>query len=546
MIDPLSRLSVKYGTDKFGPHDYTPKYHYLLSHLRDVPLRMMEIGVGGYNDPNVGGASLQVWRDYFRAGTIVGIDIEKKTLDLGPRISVEQGSQVDDLFLKKMIAQHGPFDIILDDGSHENSHVVESYKLLFEMLRPGGFYIVEDVQTAFFPQYGGSLELTAPNSVRFFADLMTALVEDRPEAQDIAKIWRFHNIVAIQKTGGAAIEQPEVECTMFAHVNMDEANIVDALAGMNDGERIISSDLSAVPEMIHKMFVEIDHREILASHPTEKISDLASQISMIGAQRTEVVLEKGRNDYPSNFDFDIEQPEARATLACYKSLLEEDPTEAGLQVYGKLAMHAGWQDEIKFAAEKLQNRDAQELASLEIIIRSAKVTDDKVLRSRTLRLAYELYPNKPNIIQLMADLLMTEGDFTRAEKVLLTARANGHETIEICALLGRVHLRKENFEDALAEGKIAIQIDPQRPIGWVILIQALMRLNQLAEAEVSCQQAISVHEDHVQLLILLSRIRLARSDVSGAQDALRQATEVSPENPNAIRLQVQIDEAQDI
>ena len=58
MIDPLSRLAILHGTDKFGYHDYTPNYFSLLEGWRMQPLRMLEIGVGGYGFEDRGGGSL--------------------------------------------------------------------------------------------------------------------------------------------------------------------------------------------------------------------------------------------------------------------------------------------------------------------------------------------------------------------------------------------------------------------------------------------------------------------------------------------------------
>ena len=46
MIDPLSRLAILHGTGKFGYHDYTLNYFDLLGHLRDKPLRLLEIAAG--------------------------------------------------------------------------------------------------------------------------------------------------------------------------------------------------------------------------------------------------------------------------------------------------------------------------------------------------------------------------------------------------------------------------------------------------------------------------------------------------------------------
>ncbi|MBV8508817.1 MAG: hypothetical protein JO289_01505, partial [Xanthobacteraceae bacterium] len=39
-IDPLTRLAIRHGTDKWGPHFYTPIYHELLAPLRDRPVKL--------------------------------------------------------------------------------------------------------------------------------------------------------------------------------------------------------------------------------------------------------------------------------------------------------------------------------------------------------------------------------------------------------------------------------------------------------------------------------------------------------------------------
>ena len=155
-LDPLSRLAVRYGTDKWGVHLYTPVYHRLFAPLRDRAVRLLEIGVGGYGSPVSGGASLRMWADYFPYGRVVGLDVVAKRLDLGPRISLVQGAQSDLPALARLWEEHGPFDIVIDDGSHLVGDVLTSFRALFPRLEPGGFYAVEDVQTAFWPLYGGN------------------------------------------------------------------------------------------------------------------------------------------------------------------------------------------------------------------------------------------------------------------------------------------------------------------------------------------------------------------------------------------------------
>jgi hypothetical protein len=208
-LDPLTRIALRHGTDKWGAHFYTPVYHQLFAHLRDRPVRLLEIGIGGYEFARLGGASLAMWADYFPNGRVLGIDVFAKTLDLGPRVSVRQGSQDDAAFLARMSAEHGPFDIIIDDGSHVPAQVIASFDVLFPLLGDGGLYVIEDVQSTFWPNFGGSLldgGATMHLARRVLEHLNYAEIQvAQPERQasDLAKSIRsfraWHNIFAIEK-----------------------------------------------------------------------------------------------------------------------------------------------------------------------------------------------------------------------------------------------------------------------------------------------------------------------------------------------------------
>jgi hypothetical protein len=210
-IDPLTRLAVKYGTDKWGPRFYTPLYHELFFRLRDRPIRLLEIGVGGYDLKTAGGASLAMWADYFPNGQITGIDIAEKRLTLDPRVKLFRGSQADAAFLQAVRDERGPFDIIIDDGSHLPKHVVTSFHNLFPSLVDGGMYVIEDVQTTFWPQFGGSI-LHGGDTLKLAWTIMECLnhaeiaVAGRshslpPFASQIKAFRAFHNIFVIDKGG---------------------------------------------------------------------------------------------------------------------------------------------------------------------------------------------------------------------------------------------------------------------------------------------------------------------------------------------------------
>lgn len=150
----LDLLAALYGTDKFGEHDYTPVYDELMRASRRKAVRLLEVGVGGYAGA-LGGESLRMWESYFRRGHITGIDVYDKTALSAGRVQVVQCSQVDAPRLTSLAKELGPFDFIIDDGSHLNAHQIETFGILWPYVRDGGTYIVEDVQTSYWPSYGG-------------------------------------------------------------------------------------------------------------------------------------------------------------------------------------------------------------------------------------------------------------------------------------------------------------------------------------------------------------------------------------------------------
>ena len=147
-IDPLTRLAIRHGTDKWGPHFYTPVYHELVRFPRPTDV-LLEIGVGGYDVKTLGGNSLAMWAEYFAKGEITGIDKAEKRLDLHPRVKIFHGRQEDPAFLKKVCDARGPFDIVIDDGSHIADHIVASFNALFPAAAAGGLYVIEDTQTGY-------------------------------------------------------------------------------------------------------------------------------------------------------------------------------------------------------------------------------------------------------------------------------------------------------------------------------------------------------------------------------------------------------------
>jgi hypothetical protein len=146
----LDKISIARGTDKSSlVHNYCVKYEKYFPFKREEKLNILEIGV-------LNGESLRVWKDYYFNSNILGIDITKECKQYEEeRIKIEIGSQIDEVFLNKIIQEYGPFDMILDDGSHINSDVIYSFEHLFGAIKSGGIYVIEDVCTSYWSIYGG-------------------------------------------------------------------------------------------------------------------------------------------------------------------------------------------------------------------------------------------------------------------------------------------------------------------------------------------------------------------------------------------------------
>jgi hypothetical protein len=118
----------------------------------DRPLLFLEIGVGR-------GGSAQMWKRYLGPhAQIVGIDINPECRGFEEdQIAIRIGSQADTEFLQSVLDEFGTPDIVLDDGSHQMGHVVETFRFLYPRSSANGVYMVEDLHTSYWEEYGGGL-----------------------------------------------------------------------------------------------------------------------------------------------------------------------------------------------------------------------------------------------------------------------------------------------------------------------------------------------------------------------------------------------------
>lgn len=179
-------------TDKVA-HGYLPYYDRHLADLRNrlgVPGVLVEIGVAD-------GASLRLWSRWLHGTTIVGIDINART-DLAsdleePYVHILQGD-INHEDSPARVCAWGIPDVVIDDGSHQPDDQVHAFKTLWPLVRPGGWYVIEDLRTCFEPGWGGSID--KPNAAfgRLVGILQAVLV-----GGEITELHAYEEIVFMRK-----------------------------------------------------------------------------------------------------------------------------------------------------------------------------------------------------------------------------------------------------------------------------------------------------------------------------------------------------------
>tara|TARA_Y100001936_G_C15615504_1_gene428891 strand:- start:59 stop:568 length:510 start_codon:yes stop_codon:yes gene_type:complete len=92
-----------------------------------------------------------MWNNYFGSQiNIVGIDIDPSCKQYEDKnIKIYIGDQTDQDFLQSVLKENDNPNIIIDDGGHTSNQQISSFNYLYEELRPGGIYLIEDTHTSY-------------------------------------------------------------------------------------------------------------------------------------------------------------------------------------------------------------------------------------------------------------------------------------------------------------------------------------------------------------------------------------------------------------
>ena len=142
----FKKLSDRYSDKNYSSKykEYWRLYSEFFSDIdKNKELNILEIGVDN-------GTGLTSLKTIFPKSKLVRLDILNLTKKYeNTEITFYNGSQTDEKILEKINEECGPFDIIIDDGSHVCDHQVKTLKFLFPLLENGGLYVMEDTHTSY-------------------------------------------------------------------------------------------------------------------------------------------------------------------------------------------------------------------------------------------------------------------------------------------------------------------------------------------------------------------------------------------------------------
>ena len=142
----LDELFIEHGADKASNcHFYSQWYEMFFRPIKDEPVTLLEIGV-------FAGASMRAWREYFPNGEISGIDLRgdyEYLISEGCKATYIMDQSDRQQVVAFNEAHRNEYSIILDDGSHVASDQIQTFEIMFEGLKSGGMYIIEDCNCSY-------------------------------------------------------------------------------------------------------------------------------------------------------------------------------------------------------------------------------------------------------------------------------------------------------------------------------------------------------------------------------------------------------------
>lgn len=136
--------------------NYFDVYHMWFQKFIYQHPHVLEIGVDN-------GGSMQMWYHYFRNAYLYGVDVRPKfdfnepEAYLGFTADLVVGDQGSGEFWDNFLSVTPKLDVVIDDGSHFQSHQILTFAKLWPHMNEGGIYMIEDTHASYMDIFNGKL-----------------------------------------------------------------------------------------------------------------------------------------------------------------------------------------------------------------------------------------------------------------------------------------------------------------------------------------------------------------------------------------------------
>ena len=200
---PISDLMLRLNVDdKLKQNAYDRYYSlYLDSYRFRKDVGVLDIGTSG----------VELWAAYFEhASHVHGImSPGKDVADSSCKFDAYKcektrifagGDPSDALYVKNTFVGHYTYDVIVDDGTRYPMHQVQTFVNFFPLLRPGGMYVIEGIETSYWSQpgmethgyslFGAGIGKSADkNAVEKFKQLIDVLQRHHMNYEDLSVLF---------------------------------------------------------------------------------------------------------------------------------------------------------------------------------------------------------------------------------------------------------------------------------------------------------------------------------------------------------------------
>ena len=181
----LTGLADAFGSDKGSiKHNYCTIYENIINNLTnnkrlDASLDLLEIGVAC-------GSSIRSWSHFLPKSNIIGIDIRPECRSVcrdlkNADIKIGDATKKEDC---EQQLEGKKFDFIIDDGTHASEHILASFQILWDKVKSGGYYAIEDLACTYNEKYTRDINQSYGLNLQNKRTVFMALVDQIMRACD--------------------------------------------------------------------------------------------------------------------------------------------------------------------------------------------------------------------------------------------------------------------------------------------------------------------------------------------------------------------------